>query len=58
MSTDFEALYREAHERGMADFDRGVSRDDNPYRYDHATSQAERWTEGWDCAAYMNEVKD
>lgn len=48
--TDFAKLYREATERGMRDFERGVPRDANPFEPDYATEQPERWREGWDNA--------
>lgn len=43
----FQDLYREANERGMRDFDRGVELADNPFKEDKATEQAARWREGW-----------
>lgn len=48
MSTDFNAMYREATERGMRDYERGVPRNHNPHKADKATDCAKRWYEGWD----------
>jgi ribosome modulation factor len=50
MSTDFRALDRAAFQRGMADYERGVARSENPHRYNAATSEREEWLAGWDSA--------
>jgi hypothetical protein len=47
MSTDFNAMYREATQRGMRDFERGVPVTSNPHANDRATDCAARWEEGW-----------
>lgn len=46
MATDFEALNREATERGMHDYERGIPLDVNPYQ-GSATVLPSRWREGW-----------
>lgn len=53
MSIDFEQMRREAERRGMRDYERGLSRDENPHRTNCATDEAEHWAIGWDNAAEL-----
>lgn len=57
MTTDFEQLRREADRRGMADYERGKRRDENPHAGQHATDEAEFWYLGWDNAAELARVE-
>lgn len=48
----YDRMYREADERGMRDYERGVERKDNPYS--HAPAEAWHWAIGWDNAKALD----
>lgn len=62
MTTDFNALNREARARGERDFHRQIEANGpngvfgspvkvNPYEGNHATDEATEWADGWETAA-------
>lgn len=54
--TDFRALDRTAMLRGMAAYERGEPRENNPY-HGYATSEREFWFEGWDNAKELEAME-